>query len=447
MTSSANKNGLSYILLVGSGLLYASLAYFSTREDFIQVLLLYTSLFTFFIVLTRTENNFKFLSLAALLLRLVFIAAIPNLSNDFYRFIWDGRMLMQGLNPYLYTPELFLQGNMAQLIHDGQLLYEGMGKLNGHHYTCYPPVNQLGFLIPAMLFSKSLLGSTVVMRLLIMAADIGVWWLGPKLLERLKLSRNNVFLYLLNPFIIIELTGNLHFEGVMIFFLIWSVYLLLTGKWRWSAVVMAISVAVKLIPLIFLPLLIRKLKVKKVLIYYLITGGLTLLMFMPFISSTLIENFMSSISLYFQNFEFNASVYYIIRAIGYEVTGYNIIHAVGKVLPFITLVFVLLISAFRKNEKSHVLIISMMMAIGVYYLLSTTVHPWYVAVILSLSIFTKWRFALVWSFTVILSYTAYNNAGYSENLILIGAEYVLVLAYLIYELAKKTRPKIREGFD
>jgi hypothetical protein len=438
VTSSISKKGLNYTLLLSSGLLYASLAYFTTRENFTQVLLLYTVLFTFFIVLTKTADNFKFLSVAALLLRLVFITAIPNLSNDFYRFIWDGRMLVQGLNPYLHTPELFLQGNMAEFIHEGRLLYEGMGKLNGHHYTCYPPVNQLGFFIPAVFFSKNLLGSTVLMRLLIMAADVGVWWVGPKLLERLKLNKNNVFLYLLNPFIIIELTGNLHFEGVMIFFLVWSIYLLICGKWQWSAVIMALSIAVKLIPLIFLPLLIRKLR-QKALLYYLITGGLTILMFAPFVSVALIDNFMSSINLYFQNFEFNASIYYIIRSIGYEVTGYNIIHKVGKILPLITLGLVLLISAFRKNERADILIISMIMTIGVYYLLSTTVHPWYVAVILSLSVFTKWRFALVWSFTVILSYSAYRSAEYHENLFLVGLEYTLVLIYLLYEFVYKKK--------
>jgi hypothetical protein len=326
-----------------------------------------------------------------------------------------------------------VQGDESSIIHEAQRLYKGMGELNASHYTCYPPINQLGFLIPAILFSKSFLGSTIVMRLLIIAADIGTWWIGQKLLKHFNLNPKQILLYMLNPFILIELSGNLHFEGVMIFFLLWSLYLLLKGKWQASALLMALSISVKLIPLIFLPVLIRKLGWKRAIPYYLITGAITAALFAPFITSAFIQNFMSSINLYFQNFEFNASVYYIIREIGYQVTGYNIIQKVGKITPLIVLGSVLLISFLRKNENDKTLMTSLMWALGIYYLLATTVHPWYVAVILSLSIFTSFRFALIWSFTIILSYTAYINPDFKENLWLVGLEYVLVLGFLVYD--------------
>lgn len=429
------NKGLLWGLGALSALLYFYLAYFVVRQDYFQVLALYSALFLAFAFVVKSEFlSFKNLSVLALLLRFVFIASIPNLSNDFYRFIWDGRMLMAGFNPYLYTPELFLQSGQASLIHEGQMLFEGMGSLNGHHYTCYPPVNQLGFFIPAFFYSDNFLGSTILMRLFIIAADLGVWWFGPKLLKHLKLQPKTIFLYLLNPFILIELTGNLHFEGVMLFFLVAAVYLLLKNKWQWSAVFMALSICVKLIPLIFLPILLRKLGFKKAIGYYSICLGLVALLFAPFISSAFIENFMSSIHLYFQNFEFNASVYYIIRAIGFEVTGYNIIHQVGKVLPIFIVLGILLVSWLRKNEKQPVFLSSLVWIIFLYLLLSTTVHPWYIAVILLLSVFSNLKFPLVWSFAIIFSYSAYITEEYHENLNFVALEYLLVLGYLLFEI-------------
>jgi SAM-dependent MidA family methyltransferase len=85
-------------------------------------------------------------------------------------------------------------------------------------------------------------------------ADIGILYFGKKLLERLNLPIKNIFWYALNPFIIIEMTGNLHFEPVMLFFLICCLYKLQQQKWTFAAILLACSISVKLIPLLFLPL-------------------------------------------------------------------------------------------------------------------------------------------------------------------------------------------------
>jgi len=243
------------ILLAFTSLLfYWSFGYDLERTDYIKLVTLYVGLFFLFFKLMRiTKHNLKFLTWIAFVFRAVFILAIPNLSQDFYRFIWDGRMVLEGFNPYLYTPESFISiGEFP--IAQAQELYNGMEALNASHYTNYPPINQLCFVIAGLFAGKSILGSAIVMRLLIIAADFGILYFGKKLLVKLNILVYHIFWYILNPFIIIELTGNLHFEPVMLFFLIWSLYLLYSGKWKWAAVVFALSVSVKLIPLIFLPL-------------------------------------------------------------------------------------------------------------------------------------------------------------------------------------------------
>ena len=457
-------NRIPLILALLSIIFYAAFAYDLVRTDYVKLVSLYAALFLLFYKLVQIKkHDFKFLTALAILFRLVFLFAIPNLSQDFYRFIWDGRMILEGLNPYLYTVESFISSNPIRIFQAEQL-YTGMGSLNASHYTNYPPINQLCFVIAGLFASKSILGSAVVIRLLIIVADIGTLYFGKKLLERLNIPIHRIFWYALNPFIIIELTGNLHFEGVMLFFLIWSLYLLHKGRWQWAAVIFALSVSVKLIPLIFLPLFFqwftkekgqfKKIPnfsgIMKLMSFYAIVILVTLLLFLPFYSSKFISNYTETVGLWFQNFEFNASLYYIAREIGYSFRGYNEIAIIGKYIPIVVVGFVVLIAFIRKNKNLPQLITAMLLVLSFYFFTATTVHPWYLATLILLAIFTKYKFPLVWSFVIILSYLAYLNidkADKSENLWIIGLEYVIVYGIFIWEVLfnKTQRSKVSKA--
>ncbi len=434
------NNSILYYALIGLSIVFYFLfAYYTQRADFANVFVVYAALFLLFVGMYQTQkNNFLTLAGVGILFRIIFIVAIPNLSQDFYRFIWDGRMLLNGFNPYLFTPESFIQSGELP-INQAQELYEGMGQLNGSNFTNYPPINQFCFVLANLFSSNSILGSVIGLRFQIILADIGILYFGKKLLEKLHLPVSAIFLYFLNPFIIIELTGNLHFEGVMLFFLVWSLYLLHTQKWKWAAILLALSVSVKLIPLIFLPLLYQRFKLKQLLVFYGITLITIVLLFIPFFNMAFIANYSQSVGLWFKSFEFNASFYYLARAIGYQISGYNQIAIIGKIIPLVVILIVLIFSFFRENKTSSQLITAMLLSLSVYFFLSTTVHPWYVASLVLLSVFSKYRFALVWSFAVILSYSAYANNQFNENLWLVGLEYLLVLGWLFWEMVVRKK--------
>ena len=446
-----HKVALPCVLL--SLIFYTSFAYDLDRTNAIKLVTLYSFLFVLAYVLKKSAGfNFKFLVIASLLFRIVFLVAIPNLSQDFYRFIWDGRMLLEGFNPYLYTPDFFIQNGKIPFP-QGEELYNGMGALNASHYTNYPPINQLCFVIANLFGAQSTLGSVIVMRLIIILADMGILFFGKKLLENLKLPSSRIWWYMLNPFIIIELTGNLHFEGVMLFFLLWSLYLLHKGKWQWSAVVFACSISVKLIPLMFLPLFFwwffkrdsSVLRINKLASFYLIVLGITFLFFLPFFSKDFITNYSETVGLWFTNFEFNASIYYLARKIGYAITGYNEIAIIGKFIPILSIAIILGFSFFRKNTTTPKLITSILLAFSFYLFLSTTVHPWYIATLVSLCLFTNYRYPLVWSLIIVLSYLSYlgiGSAAKSENLWIISIEYSVVFAAFIWEVIIKRDIKI-----
>lgn len=428
------------LLLLTSCAFYWSFAYDLERTDFIKLFSLYAGLFFLSWKFFQLEkNNFQFLLGTTLFFRLIFLLAIPNLSQDFYRFLWDGKLLLEGINPYLNTPVEYF--STVKLPFDGaREIYFGMGDLSAGNPTNYPPLNQLIFALAALLGGKSILGGVISMRTIIIAADLGIFYFGRKLLRNLNLSENRIFWYLLNPFIIIELTGNLHFEGVMAFFLLWALYLLQKKKWVWSAVVLALAVSIKLIPLLFLPLFFRKLGFKKAMKYSSITGGINLLLFLPFFSIQFLNNYLLSLNLWFQKFEFNASLYYFIRWIGYQVKGYNIIQSAGPLLGISVLLFVFFLAFFRKNRSLENLLVSMILAISFYFFAATTVHPWYLVTPLSLSLFTQYKFVQVWSLVVVFSYFTYSQPAFEENMWLTALEYGTVLGLLGYEIfiEKKT---------
>lgn len=452
------------LTIILSTFFYVYIAYFLERSSFVELLFCWIFLFASFYFLTKNEQ-LSFINLVgiSIFFRLIFLFATPNLSQDFYRFIWDGRMIFEGFNPYLSIPETFIKQNLNP-INDAKTLYEGMGILNGSHFSNYPPIHQFCFFIGAFFSSKTIFGSVIIFRILIILADIGILYFGKKLLEKLQLPIKNIFWYILNPFIIIEMTGNLHFEPVMLFFLIISLYYLHQQKWIFAAIFMSCAISVKLIPLLFLPLFFQwfqkpenlsKLNLKislfsgfktinfvKLISFYSVILIVTILLFLPFLSDDFFLNYSKTVGLWFTTFEFNASLYYVFREIGYLFRGYNEIAIIGKITAICTIIFVLILAIFRNNKSLTNLIISMLFGISFYYFFSSTVHPWYMATPLLLSVFTKFKFPIFWSFVVILSYQAYANFLSKENLWLIGFEYILLFSYIFHEIKKHTTKKL-----
>ncbi|MEJ1223244.1 polyprenol phosphomannose-dependent alpha 1,6 mannosyltransferase MptB [Sediminicola sp. 1XM1-17] len=424
------------LMVLISIVFYGSFAYDLDRSDFIKLITLSVGLFFLCFKIIQFEKwNFKFMITAGILFRLAFLLATPNLSQDFYRFIWDGELVSHGINPYLYTPDqLMAHGNLV--IANARELHLGMGELSAMHFSNYPPLNQVLFAIATLFGGSSILGGIIAMRTIILLADLGILIFGIRLLKHLNRSTYLIFWYFLNPLVIVELTGNLHFEGVMLFFFLASIYLIAKNRWVWGGVLYALSIMTKLVPLLFLPLFLKHFGIKKSMLFYSLIGATIVIGTLPFFTLEFISHYADTIGLWFSNFEFNASIYNVIKAIGsqMDVPAYEMIKVYGKIIPFLVIVLVLVFTFKRNNLTVSSLVTAMLWILSCYYFLSTTVHPWYIIFLVLLAIFTEFRFPLVWSLLVILSYWAYSNTQFQENLLIISIEYLLVYGFLAYEL-------------
>ena len=419
--------------LVLSAALFSVIAYGLDRTQFTSLLGLYFLAFWGYSIRVRaipelasTTSPDPFFLLSAIIFRLILLLAPPNLSDDYARFAWDGRLLVHGYNPYLYLPRSLLGTDIAQVVGlDNDLFH----RLNSPDYfTVYPPLNQAFFGLAAWLGGDSLSATVIWLRVPIFLAEIGTICLLPRLLQRLGQNPNYALIYTLNPLVILELTGNIHFEGVVIFFCVWAVWEIKRNLR--SALIFSLAVATKMLPLMALPLLIRYLGWRKGLVYSAIVGVLTVAMFLPFTSAELIQNVGSSINLYFQKFEFNASIYYLVREAGYWLRGYNVIGQVGPWLSLITFLGILWLAFGPTRIPVGT---RLLLTITWYFAMATTVHPWYITLVVMASVFTPFRYPMVWSALVWASYATYQREPYAENLWLTMAEYIVVLGVGLLE--------------
>lgn len=406
---------------VFSALGYVGLGYYTDRSSFGQVVGLYALLFGLLALLWHEVYRVRlryWLGLGVVL-RLCLLGVIPPLSDDFYRFVWDGRWLAQGHNPYLIFPAHYPHIEFFSFLNSPQ------------YYTVYPPINQWLFALGAWLSPDNLLGHLIALRGPIILADCLAAWLLGSLLAWRQLPRQLTLLYFLNPLVVNELSGNLHYEGVVMSLVLLSFYWLIRrSSVVWAGVALGAAAAVKLLPLVFLPLCIRQLGWARGVIFSAVCLGFLGLSFVPFLSHELLQNVASSVNLYFQKFEFNASVYYLVRALGYWFYGYNIIGTAGPWLSLMAGVGMLSIAFARKVPFFD----AALLMLSLYFVCATTVHPWYICSLVALGSLTRYRFAVVWSVVVPLSYHLYTRQPFEENLWLVGLEYALVWAWAGGEL-------------
>ena len=409
-----------------------SLGYFKDdRTDIISiwVSLIFMFIAYFFILFKRNkDNNIKQNNYLAYGARLILLFSFPLLSDDIYRFIWDGSQILNGITPFAYTPKALVDFNLNWVDLE---LYQKMN--SPLYYSVYPPINQFAFVLSAIPGKGNLLASVIILRIIILAFDIGNIYLIKKLLRFYHKDEKLVFWYALNPLVIIEFTGNLHFEAAMIFFTLLAIWFLIKEKWIYAAIALGLAVCSKLLPLIFLPLFIKHIGWKKSVYAGLICGFTVLILFLPFIYNLeLAQNFISSIQLYYGKFEFNGSIYQLLKAIGWKWLGYNPIAYTSKILVGLTLIGFLI--TYLKSKNIFEGIFWMMF---IYTLFGAIVHPWYILILVAFTPFVKWRFGILWSVLICLSYFTYRVIPYQEDINLVIIEYVIHSLFILFETYKQ----------
>tara|TARA_R110002072_G_scaffold303077_1_gene492899 strand:+ start:21448 stop:22791 length:1344 start_codon:yes stop_codon:yes gene_type:complete len=414
------------------------------RTEFGFIATFYVIAFISYLTIYSQKSTFQFKHLLffAIVAQLLSMWNEPNLSIDYYRFLWDGEITLQGINPFDFKPQELANRDFLTSNEYMQEIYGGISDLSKNNYSCYPPINQFYFM-GASAFSESLTLSVFILKLLIVLTEVlGAFFL-VKILDFLSIERSRMWLLYLNPLWILECTGNTHFEGVMISFLFIAFYFLLQKKEVLGSVFFAIAVQIKLVPLLILPFFLRFLGWKKAITFYILTILLVVAFGFIQLDSENINNFIASLRLYFEVFEFNSFILYYYIQFGFWDVGWNMTRTYGPRLSAIALTIIVTLAIWggRINPDNFdwkKLFKKITIAFFVYLIFSSTLHPWYVLPLLAFSLFTNYAFPLAWSFVIFFSYVFYEYVDNSvwQVRVVSTIEYALVIGLFVWEMVK-----------
>jgi alpha-1,6-mannosyltransferase len=186
------------------------------------------------------------------ILRLMVVVFPPFLSNDLYRYIWDGWVQAAGINPYRYIPD-----DIHLTFLRDATVFPNINRADYAH-TIYPPAAEMVFLVASRIGTLLMIPPVLAMKLAMVALEsIGVWAM-LRLLGRAGLPRERILIYVWNPVPIWEFAGSGHVDAIAICFISLAMLAASESKRGWSGVSLAAASLTKFLPVVLLPAIWRR---------------------------------------------------------------------------------------------------------------------------------------------------------------------------------------------
>jgi alpha-1,6-mannosyltransferase len=185
-------------------------------------------------VRTSTRAAVALVLLVAVAARALLVLGEPVLSNDAFRYIWDGRVQAAGINPYRYAPD---DPELAHL--RDEAIWERLNRPDVR--TAYPPAAEGLFAGLYQLRADSIVWT----KLALTTADLALIGLLVVLLQRLGRPAERVLLYAWNPLAVFEIAGTGHVEVVALLLLALALLAALARRAALVGVLLALAALVK----------------------------------------------------------------------------------------------------------------------------------------------------------------------------------------------------------
>lgn len=323
------------------------------------------------------------IALVAIAMRASQLLVDPYLSDDIYRYIWDGRVQAAGINPYRYIP---FAPELSHLRDD-----EIFPKINRADYapTIYPPTAQVFFLLATRLGE-----SVVMMKLALVACEAVTIGATLAVLSRLGLPSTRIAGLVWHPLSVWEIAGSGHVDALMCALFMLAVVVFLGGRTLMAGVLATAAALVKPTALLALPVFWRPWHLRLPAVFL----ATLLLLYAPYVAvGWKVLGFLPG---YIAEEGLDKGYGFRLVMIAYHFFG---------VVPFIDKLYagafglimlgLALLAGFRRDRSPGASIAALAILVTVFLVLLTPHFPWYYLIAVPFLTVYPWSWTL-WVITV-----------------------------------------------
>jgi len=329
-----------------------------------------------------SKTVFPWLIGIGIALRAVTMFSTPMLETDFCRYMWDGAVLANGMNPYRYSPDQAEKATDSTLPDLAKLARESGNVIHrisySHLRTIYPPVAQALFAAAYVIKPWSLL----TWRFVLAVFDSATLLLLLVVLKNLNLPYTLSAIYWWNPLVIREVFNTAHMDVMALPLVMCAVMLSASNRHNAAGIFLAGAVGVKLWPVVLLPVIWAPLWSRPRCMV--LPAGLFVaacsVMFLPIYFSGLDQSL--GFAAYGKSWEMNDALYmllfWVVELLGrIFVWDEGVVQLVTRVIVAAAVVVgIAWVSVSRRSEQVDLWERSLLVVSAVF-LLSPTQFPWY----------------------------------------------------------------------
>ena len=317
--------------------------------------------------------------------------------DDIHRYVWDGRVQRLGFNPYVLVPS---DPALA-----GLHTTETRTLNNPEVPSPYPPGAQLFFRAVTAMHE-----STFALKVVFVICDLAIVFVLLDVLRRTGQGEHWVLAYAWHPLLATEVAGSGHVDIVGVLLLLVSAAAFVRSWRAVAAIAFGLAIAVKLLPLVLLPLYWKRLRVRDGALAAIVLA----LLYVPFLDHGRIP--FGSLGTYVQRFRFNDPVFATLE----RVTVPQVVAGLAVLVGFLTAIWMR-----RRYAEWSLDTFAWPMAASL--LCAPVIYPWYMLWLLPFLRSTTNLPILIWTLSIIPTYYVWRLRTLGQPWVVPG--WIMVLEY------------------